>query len=211
MSAKPYEVVRLDEIERRDAWIPIRDRLGIQAFGINAWVANENGQIIPGHDEAPTGHQELYVVLEGTATFTVDGEEIAATAGTLVFVGDPASTRGATGDATVLTIGGKPGEAYAVRDWELDWRWFRDSMRLFRKERFAEAAQVLRDGVAERPDSSGMHYNLACFAALAGFADEAVVHLLRSFELHPPFRTHAATDEDLDSIRDDPRVQEALT
>jgi tetratricopeptide (TPR) repeat protein len=205
-----YEVVRLDEIERRDNWIPIRDRLGIRAFGINAYVAGEDGTIVSPHDEVASGHQELYVVLDGTAAFTVDGEEVAAPAGTLVFVRDPASTRTARGDATILALGGKPGEAYEVLDWERAWRHNRDAMRLYREQRYAEAAQVLRDGLVAHPDNGTLHYNLACFAALSGERDEAVEHLLRSIELRAQFGEHARGDDDLDPIRDDPRVQDAL-
>ena len=53
------------------------------------------GRLIPGHDEVPTGHEELYLVTAGHAAFTVDGEEIDAPAGALVLVADPASTRAA--------------------------------------------------------------------------------------------------------------------
>ena len=49
-------------------------RSAIESFGINAWTATEDGQRIIGeHDEAgegATGHEELYVVLDGAATFT---------------------------------------------------------------------------------------------------------------------------------------------
>jgi|SRR5438034_4949469 len=205
-----WQVVRIDEIERRDAWIPIRDALGIRAFGINAFVRDENDSVIGSHSEAGTGHQELYVVLDGHATFTVDGEEVDAPAGTLVFVGEPGSQRGATGEATVLAIGAKPGEPYAVLDWERAWRWNRDALRLYREERYAEAAEVLRDGLAVHPEHAGMHYNLACFASLAGEEDDAFSHLRRAVELHPQFRDAAREDTDFDPVRGDPRFEEAL-
>jgi tetratricopeptide (TPR) repeat protein len=201
-----YEVVRVDEIERRGGWIPVRERLGIDAFGVNGWIANEQGQIISPHDEKPSRHEELYVVLEGRATFTVDGEEIDAPAGTLVFVADPASERGAIGDATVLAVGGVPGEAYAVRDWE----WNRRAMQHYEAERYADATAVLREGLAANPDSAPLHYNLACFAALAGETDDALAHLRRAVELRPQFRDAARDDEDLAPVRDDPRFEAAL-
>lgn len=205
-----YEVVRLDEIERRDNWIPIRDRLDIEAFGVNAFVRNDEGAVISPHTEDISGHEELYLVLDGEATFTVDGEELNAPAGTIVFVREPSSRRTAAGDATVLALGGRPGEAYEVLDWESGWQFNRDAMRLYREQRYADAAQVLRNGLAEHPDNPVIEYNLACFAALAGEADEAFEHLRRAVELYPRFRESAPGDEDLAPIRDDPRFVQAL-
>jgi hypothetical protein len=66
-------------------------------------------------------HQELYVVLEGRATFTVDGEDVDAAAGTLVFLEDPAARRAAVAaedGTTVLAIGGPVGEAYRPPPWD---------------------------------------------------------------------------------------------
>ena len=57
------------------------------------------------------GHEELYFVLSGRATFTVDGERVDAPAGSLVFVKDPAMRRGAVADEAgtkILAIGGRP-------------------------------------------------------------------------------------------------------
>ena len=62
----------------RPRWHMIRTMLGIESFGINAWRATEAGQEIIGeHDElgdGAGGHEELYLVLAGRATFTIDGE-----------------------------------------------------------------------------------------------------------------------------------------
>ena len=64
-----------------------------------------------------SGQEELYLVLSGKATFNVDGEPIYATAGTMVFVRDPAAKRSAVAKeegTTILAIGGTPGRAYAL-------------------------------------------------------------------------------------------------
>ena len=107
-------------------WKPIRLHFGIDGFGVNAWRAREAGQlVIERHTEtedSDTLHQELYFVVRGQATFTVDGETINAPAGTLVFVPDPASVREATADepgTLVLIVGGSPGEAFTPSGWEL--------------------------------------------------------------------------------------------
>src|SRR3954463_9771207 len=117
-----YETATLDQLMRGNGWSPIRKQLGIQAFGVNAWTATEIGdRLISEHDEAPSGHEELYLVVTGRATFTVDGEDVDAPAGTVGFVRDPASKRkavAAEAGTTVFSVGGKPGEAYAPRAWE---------------------------------------------------------------------------------------------
>jgi hypothetical protein len=111
-------------------WKPLRHHLGVGAFGVNAWVAAAAGDpAVERHDEAPaedgeTGHEELYVVMKGAARFTVDGEEIDAPAGTLVFISDPALTREAVAtaaDTVVLAIGAARGVAFEPSDWEGRW------------------------------------------------------------------------------------------
>jgi hypothetical protein len=111
-------------------WKPLRHELGIGAFGVNAWVAPAAGdQAIERHDEAPkeggtSGHEELYVVVSGAARFTVDGEELDAPAGTLVFVSDPGLTREAVAtepNTTVLVVGAARGVAFEPSDWEVRW------------------------------------------------------------------------------------------
>jgi hypothetical protein len=69
------------------------------------------------------GHQELFAVIAGHALFTVDGEEIDAPAGTIVFVRDPALLRAARATVdgtTVLAVGGPAGAPYAVSRWETE-------------------------------------------------------------------------------------------
>jgi len=105
-----WKVARLDEIERRGRDIPVREHLGLHAFGVNAYTPGDDGILISEHDEAGSGQEELYIVLDGNATFEVDGQTFDAPAGTYVSV-PPASRRRATGEGTVLAIGATPGEA----------------------------------------------------------------------------------------------------
>jgi hypothetical protein len=79
----------------------VREHLGIHSFGVNAFTPAEDGTLISEHDEAGSGQEELYIVLDGKATFEVDGEVVEAPPGTLVYVG-PEARRKATGDGTVL-------------------------------------------------------------------------------------------------------------
>jgi hypothetical protein len=207
---KGWKSARIDEIPKAgNGWIPIRDQLGIEAFGVNAWTKRDtDGEVIGAHAETSTGHEELYYVFRGHARFTVGDDEIDAPAGTIVFVRDPDLRRGATpidDDTVILAAGGKPGEAFHVSDWEVGSEWNAKAFPLYTEKRYAEAAAVLREGIASGADVPGMHYNLACFTALAGEVDEALEHLRIACSGDDALAELARTDSDLDSIRDDPR------
>ena len=113
---EPPRIIRIDEIEPIHSggvgYRLVRRALGINAFGINAFTADEGVQLIEEHDEIGVNagrHEELYVVLTGRARFTIDGAEHDAAAGTLVFIPDPESRRSAIAleDGTsALAIGG---------------------------------------------------------------------------------------------------------
>jgi quercetin dioxygenase-like cupin family protein len=207
-----FTIAQLHEIPRRDTWIPIRDHLGVGAFGVNAYRAEEaGGRVISDHTETLSKHEELYVVVEGHATFTIDGEEIDAPAGTLVFVGDPATRRSAVAQeagTTVLVTGARPGHVFEVGPWEESWEENQEAMKLYREERYGEAGDVLREAIKSYPDSAGLYYNLACFDSKAG-ADVATVaeNLARAIELYPGFRDFARDDSDFEPVRNDPAIR----
>jgi hypothetical protein len=211
MSEKPkWQVARLDDIERRGRDIPVREHLGIHAFGINAYTPREDGTLIGEHDESGSGQEELYIVLDGNATFEIDGDTVEAAAGTYVFVA-PEARRKAIGDGTVLALGATPGEAYQALDWGEAWTFHSESMRAYSEQRYADALEAVRAGLQHTPDHPGLHYNYACFATLAGdTGDETFSHLRRSVELLPRFREQARSDDDFAAVRDDTRFEEAL-
>ncbi len=210
MTDKGYEVAHIDELEELPinkgefVWRPVRRRFGITAFGTNAYTADAGQRVVEEHTESG-GHQELYVVLRGRATFTLDGEEIDAPAGTLVFA-QPGTKRGAIAaeDGTaVLGVGAKPGEVFEPSPWE-------DS---FAAGSYADLGQVekareiMDAALAARPDDWRAHYNYACLLALNDEPEAAITELQRAYELEPKeVGDYAGRDSDLDSIRDDPRV-----
>jgi quercetin dioxygenase-like cupin family protein len=202
---KSYETGTIAQLERPDGWSPIRKRLGIQAFGVNAWTVREaGGSVIPEHDEAPSGHEELYLVTAGHATFTVGGEEIHAPGGTLVFVSDPATKRGAVArepGTTVLALGARPGAAYRPRPWEINSEVFP----MFDEGRFEDAKQLLLEALGQYEDQGSLLYNLACAEAQLGNPDAALDYLAAGLEERPDLREGAANDDDLAALRDDPR------
>src|SRR3954467_4695436 len=77
-------------------WHPVRQALGTRIVGMGGYTAERAGQVvIEGHTESEDGlgHEEVYLVLRGRATFTLDGTELDAPAGTFVAVIDPAVHR----------------------------------------------------------------------------------------------------------------------
>jgi hypothetical protein len=204
------KVARLDEIERRGRDIPVREHFGIHAFGINAFTPSEDGTLIGDHTEAGSGQEELYLVVDGTATFEIDGATVEATPGMLVYVA-PEARRTATGEGTVIVIGGTPGQVYEAIDWGEAWQFHSESMKAYGEQRYADALAAVRKGLELMPDHAGLNFNYACFATLAGeIDDETFAHLRRAVELLPRFREDARRDDDLAAIRDDPRFEEAL-
>jgi hypothetical protein len=205
MTETSYETARIADLERPDGWSPIRRALGVAAFGINAWTAHEPGAtIIPEHDEKPSGHEELYVVVGGRATFAVGGEEVDAPAGTIVFVRDPEVKRGAVAaeaDTTVLAVGGRPGEAYRPRSWETNV----DVFPMFESGRYAEIKQMLIEALDRYEDRGAILYNLACAEAQLGETEAALEHLAAGLKERPDLVEGARDDADLAPIRDDPR------
>lgn len=208
--SQSWKIARLDEIERRGRDIPVREHFGIRAFGVNGFTPGDDGRLIGEHDEAGSGQEELYIVVDGTATFEIDGQTVEAPAGTLLFIG-PEAKRTASGDGTVLVFGATPDEPYQAIDWGEAWQFHNDSMRAYGEQRYDDAVAAVREGLERSPDHPGLHYNYACFAALAGdTSDETFGHLRRSVELFPRFRVQARSDDDFVSVRDDPRFEDAL-
>jgi hypothetical protein len=205
-----WQVARLDDIERRGRMIPAREHLGIKAFGLNAFTPNDEGLLINDHDETGSGQEEVYVVLDGNATFEIDGKTVEAPAGTFLSVA-PEARRKATGTGTVLVVGGTQGVAYQAFDWGDAWTFHSTSIAAYGEQRYPDALAAVREGLEQVPDHPGLHFNYACFASLAGETDDQTFdHLRRSVELFPPFREQARADSDFDAVRDDPRFEEAL-
>jgi tetratricopeptide (TPR) repeat protein len=211
MMGRPWQTARIDQIPRlggRKTWIPIRKHFDVGAFGVNGWTADHEGDEIISEHAEETGHQELYLVTAGRAMFTLDGEEIDAPVGTLVFLGDPKTKRAAVAreaGTTILAIGAKPGEAYEVSSWEAT----AEMWPLYEAGDYEGAAVLLRAALEREPDA-GLHYNLACMEALLGRTDEALEHLRQVVD-EPRFRETAMNDSDLDSLRNDPRFAAILS
>jgi quercetin dioxygenase-like cupin family protein len=198
------ESIDIVEIKRPSGWSPIRRELGVRSFGINAWSGDEGARLVAEHDEKTSGQEELYLVLSGSALFTVDGEELEAEPGRVVFVRDPASKRTAVASAdgtVVLSVGGKPGEAFEPRVWEVNAEVFA----LFANDQVEEAREMVIEALTRFEERSALTYNLACCESRLGETEEAITHLGEALAMRPSFAELAREDSDLDAIRDDPR------
>jgi len=190
--------------------VRVRRDFEIGSFGVNAFFQAASGGIVIGeHDELGPGanrHEELYVVVQGGCTFTVDGDEVDAPQGTALYVGDPAVKRGAraTEDGTtVLVVGGRPGEAFKLSVGEA----MGDFFRLYRNDDFEGALAACRDALELYPGNPLVLYNVACLEARLGHSREALDALDESLTASPDFKEVAAGDDDLASLRDDTRFQ----
>jgi tetratricopeptide (TPR) repeat protein len=205
-----WQSVRLDEIEPiavvRDTllWRPVRRTLDIGAFGINAYVApNAGDEVVEEHEESTLGHEEVYVVLAGRATFRLDGEELDAPAGTIVFIRDPAvvrHARAAEADTQVLAIGGPRGRVYEPSAWE---DFFAATRHRTAGDYDAYLAE-LEEALARRPDHPAILYNVARAEMLVGRPEDAMAHLRRALELEPEWARLAEEDDDFAELHERP-------
>ena len=203
-------ITSLDELDRVDLdgiqWRPIRRRLHVTAFGINAYSGDLAGdELIEEHDETSPGsggHEELYLVQRGHASFTVGGASVDAPAGTLILV-PPGVRRSATAAAArtlIVVIGGRPGTALPVSPFE---HWYA-AQPAFQAGDDDRAVDVASAGLADWPGHGQIHYQLACFHARAGHAANALHHLRVAIANEPRAVGWANEDRDLDSIRGAP-------
>jgi hypothetical protein len=197
----------LDDVEPipvvggRLLWRPLRRTLDVGAFGINAYIApNAGDDVVEEHSEQALGHEEVYVVLAGRATFVLDGETLDAPTGTVVFVRDSAVVRHARAEeagTAVLAVGGPRGAAYEPSAWE----------DVFAAERHRQAGDFeamvaeMEDALARRPDHPRLIYGLASAEALAGRPESALEHLRKTLELRPDWEPFIRDDEDFASLR----------
>ena len=209
-TTQTYGVVSLgDQLAEADddkGYIRLRRDLDVGAFGVSAAFQKKAGEaLINEHDEAGPGsdrHEELYVVVQGSATFTVDGEAIEAPQGTTVFVRDPDAKRGATAtadDTIVLAVGGRRGEAYRLSPMMAATGFF-DA---YNAKDYAGALEATKRGLHAYPGNALLLYNVACMSALLGDHKTALKALAESVSKWEPYKELAREDDDFVSLRDD--------
>jgi uncharacterized cupin superfamily protein len=114
-----YTLMHRDEFERTGKWSLARRSLGLQSFGMNV-VDLQPGEQIPEHDETCRDQEEVFIVLSGTPSFVVDGEELPAPAGTFIRL-DPEPRRTIVNHspqpASILLTSAPRSSGYEPLDW----------------------------------------------------------------------------------------------
>jgi glyoxylate utilization-related uncharacterized protein len=115
-----FTIARDDELERAyDTWVLVRKSLGLAAFGLNI-VELPSGGSIPEHHEVDRGQEEVFYVIEGSPTITIDGVDHPLEAGTFVRLDpEPVRTVRNDGDATasVMIVSAPTTSGYEPMGW----------------------------------------------------------------------------------------------
>jgi mannose-6-phosphate isomerase-like protein (cupin superfamily) len=182
------------------AWKPVRHTLGIDAFGVNAYQGDAVGDLVVEDHRDP--HQELYVVLRGTARFRSGDAEFDAPAGTFVLF-EPREHRVAHAlePGTVVVAIGAEAKRFEPSSWEYAFR-ARGHLHLGHQQ---AAREALADGLARYPDRYDLLYANACLQASTGDRDAALTSLRQAVAERPVVLDWARDEPLLDPIRDDPR------
>jgi mannose-6-phosphate isomerase-like protein (cupin superfamily) len=191
-----WAAIRLDEAEAIPwpgtelSWRPLRHPLGTQIVGMAAFTADRAGQeVVQAHRESEEGmgHEEVYVVLRGRATFTLDGTTLDAPAGTFVRVSPPVHRHAvaAEADTAVLALGGTATFQPSSSEWI-------ERARPHIRSDPDRARAIVDDLRAQRPDSPGLPIADALLAL--GRGDEAAARE----------RLSAADSRDREALRADP-------
>jgi quercetin dioxygenase-like cupin family protein len=91
----------------------VRRELGGEAFGVN-WLKFERGAHVLEHRETSTGQEEVVVIVRGSGTYRIDGEEVPVHAGCFLRL-DPEAVRMPTAgpDGMTMIAIGAPRGAYS--------------------------------------------------------------------------------------------------
>jgi tetratricopeptide (TPR) repeat protein len=84
------------------------------------------------------------------------------------------------------------------------WEWYFAATAYANRGDWRGAYDFAAQGLEAHPGHASLHYNLACYASMAGMRQEALEHLRRSIEGNPAMLARAQEDPDLDPVRDDP-------
>jgi hypothetical protein len=196
-----WKAVALDDVESVPwrgselMWHPLRAALGARIIGMAAFTADRAGQeVVEGHTETEDGrgHEEVYVVLRGRATFTLDGEELDAPAGTFVLVEPAVHRRAVAAEAgtAVLALGGAPDFVPGAGEWI-------DRARPYVRTDPARARAILDELRTARPASPGIAIGEALLALGQGDEAAARAWLDKVIAREPSWRGALVDDPDL--------------
>ena len=115
-----FTIKHLDELEHPwPQWRLARKSLGLASFGMNVAEIGP-GESIPEHHELDRDHEEVFVVLAGTPTLVVDGQDQPLRPGSFARL-DPEPVRTVRNDgaevAQVLIVSAPRTSGYEPLDW----------------------------------------------------------------------------------------------
>lgn len=115
-----FTIQRDDELERAyDIWVLVRKSLGVASFGVNI-VELPVGGSIPSHEEIDRAQEEIFYVIEGSPTITIDGSDHPLAPGTFVRL-DPEPVRTVRNDgdgiARVMIVSAPTSSGYEPMGW----------------------------------------------------------------------------------------------
>jgi uncharacterized cupin superfamily protein len=117
--AVSFKLAHHDECERNGNWELVRRTLGLRAFGLNV-VEIAPGEQIPEHDETGRDQEEVFLILSGTPTLVIDGEDHPTRTGVFARL-DPEHRRTVRNDgsdpASVLIASAPTSSGYEPMSW----------------------------------------------------------------------------------------------
>jgi hypothetical protein len=206
MEGRGWTAVGIDDVEAVPwrgtelVWRPVRAALGARVVGISAYTAEVAGQeVVEDHveDADGRGHEEIYLVVRGSARFVLDGEPLDAPAGTFVRVASHVRRSAVAVDvpAAVMVVGGDPDYEPAASEWiERARPWFREDP--------ARARALLDELAVVQPDSAAAPLGEALCAAARGDLADARTHLAEAVRRSPAARGYAQSEPTLRPLLD---------
>jgi len=114
-----FKLAHRDDVERNGNWELVRRSLGLKSFGLNV-VEIPSGEAIPEHTETERAQEEVFLVLSGSPTLVIDGEDHPARAGTFARL-DPEHARTVRNDgeeaASVLIVSAPVSSGFEPMSW----------------------------------------------------------------------------------------------
>jgi uncharacterized cupin superfamily protein len=117
--AVSFTLAHREDCEKNGTWELVRRTLGLKAFGLNV-VEIPAGEQIPEHDETSRDQEEIFLVLSGSPTLVIDGEDHATREGMFARL-DPEHSRTVRNDgavpASVLIASAPRSSGYEPMSW----------------------------------------------------------------------------------------------
>ena len=102
-----HTTVNVDDVDSKGPMRFMRDELDCENLGFTV-VETEAGWSGPEHDHADEGEEEVYYLVDGAGTLTVDGDEVSLSPGDAVRVAPDSSRELETSEASTLVVVGAP-------------------------------------------------------------------------------------------------------